>query len=876
MSTASSRSKAYAAFLAGSDCDTWTSCLREYEEILDGAIDPHDGGLVDLRHALTIVHYLAWLLRREGDDPASNQAARRFRALAARIARTPLPAGREVTLIHAVIAAAKGYAATARKMVQSLAEPPPVEVALLTAPERAAARAAWLKPFLHRAAGPAFVPALYFYGASLLDLGYLSEADAVERQSGATGSPPMIDLRGQLLELAGAWKEARDAYGPSPRWALHFYRKTVCNLILGESVDHLAGLPEDLVGKFKAGMLDFGGETDRAAVARSASFVRACRWSGFDNWLVHFELGRLCFQRRRHAEAERHLAAAARGAPAPYRFPMLSLRFANLTWLGDELELSTTPETLEAAHAALQATASEEERAYIRTWMGRFGDEAGILEPVFGCSSDYHIGLAHSHRASVPEAVASWCSSIEATYTPRAFFELLKVFASWGFEKTASRFAEIVALESGDSFFDLWELAHALGVAVAGQVSSRLSTGPLKDQLASVEARLEKLVESDFQNAIRAFYHFLGQRRLEPASRKLLVAEKLAEGPEEKLRLAIARRRAAVGEWDLLSLRALHRAELQSEDRLERLLIARELALLGQLPQARAILTREGAFSSALDLTPVEYVLALQIAEYCVIAEPERQVLERAAVATLQRDVDAGRFLWSGRRFVERLETSLKRSSKIPIPAKEQPAEAEASSWQTLVSELARLHREQRADQELRLLNERVEALAAATSPFSHFALWGLHRDRMNVVIRAVDQLHPNVADDQIPMARDLALVRLRAQALAGRWDEFLLATRPSEAEQRLAEIRDFLDEERQLTERWDRLRRAEARQPVSYAQRYAEQAALLLDRIRTGVQRADPWPGFLGLRNAVVEDVGDLAELIGKRAGSVRDRMSA
>jgi hypothetical protein len=41
-------------------------------------------------------------------------------------------------------------------------------------------------------------------------------------------------------------------------------------------------------------------------------------------------------------------------------------------------------------------------------------------------------------------------------------------------------------------------------------------------------------------------------------------------------------------------------------------------------------------------------------------------------------------------------------------------------------------------------------------------------------------------------------------------------------------------------------------------------------------VQRADPWPSFLGLQSAVVEDVEDLAGLIGKRAGSVRDRMSA
>ncbi|HME91736.1 MAG TPA: hypothetical protein VKE49_09950, partial [Myxococcaceae bacterium] len=688
--------------------------------------------------------------------------------------------------------------------------------------------------------GPTFVPALYFYGASLLDLGYQSDAAAVvERHRGASESSPMIDLRGQLLELAEAWQDAREAYDRSS-WARHFYRREVCDLILGEPVDRLANLPEDHVKKFTAGMLDFSGETDRAGVVRSASFVRACRWSGFDNWLVHFELGRLGFQRRRHAEAERHLAAAARTAPEPYHFPILSLRFTNLTWLGGELDLNLTPETLEAAHAALQAPATEDERAHIRTWVGRATDEGGVLDPVFVCNIDYEIGLAHSLRGSVPDAVASWCSCISAAYTPRAFFELLKVFASWGFQKTASRFAEIVALESEDNFFDMWELAEALAGAVARQPSTYLSTGPLTDQLARVERRLEELVESDFQDIIRAFYHFLNQRRLEPASRMLLRAEKLAEGPEEKLCLAIARRRAAVGEWDLRSLEALRRAELQSDDRLERLLIAREFALLGQLPRARAILAEEGVLSKAFDLTPIEYVLALGIAESSVIGEAEREILEQAAVATLHRDIDAGHFPHFGGRFLERLGVSLKRQLENPFRVKEEPTDSEASPWRTLLSELKRLQGEQRVEQELRLLAEKLEALAAAPSPFSRFALWGLHRDRLNIFIRTIDQLRPTVADDQIPLARDLALVRPRAQSLDHIWSQYLLTTKPSEAEHSLDEIRDFLEEERRLTERWDQLRRAETREPLSYAQRYAKRCAVLLDDIRTESQRAD------------------------------------
>src|SRR5262245_53130648 len=170
MSSASSMDQAYESFLGSTDCATWTSCLREYGEILDEAVDPQDARPVDLRRALTITNYVAWLARRDGDDQAANEAVRQSKALEVRVNRAARPRGREATLIDAVIAAAKGYHATARRMVQALADPPPVDVAVLTAPERSAQRAAWLKPFVLDGMGPTFVPALYFYGASLLDL----------------------------------------------------------------------------------------------------------------------------------------------------------------------------------------------------------------------------------------------------------------------------------------------------------------------------------------------------------------------------------------------------------------------------------------------------------------------------------------------------------------------------------------------------------------------------------------------------------------------------------------------------------------------------------------------------------------------------------
>ena len=131
-------------------------------------------------------------------------------------------------------------------------------------------------------------------------------------------------------------------------------------------------------------MLDFSAETDRAGVLRSASFVRACRSQSFDNWLVHFELGRLGFQRRRHTEAEKYLAIAERTATAPFRFPIQSLRFSNFTWLGETIDIDMNPEAIEVGKAALKAPGPEEHQLHIRTWLGQLGCYAGLLDPVRG------------------------------------------------------------------------------------------------------------------------------------------------------------------------------------------------------------------------------------------------------------------------------------------------------------------------------------------------------------------------------------------------------------------------------------------------------------------------------------------------------------
>ena len=874
MSTAALRDQAYEAFLSSSDLETWTASFAAFREIFEGDEDVLDARPVDVRRALTIALYTGWLSARCGDEERRDRTTRWLHDLGARQAKAPPSAGGEAILIQAVVAAAKGYVTSARELLKDFAAPVPVEIALLTVPQRATPRAAALKPYVLECAGHAFIPVLYFYGSALLDLGYQSSVDELlKRHGGASASSPAIDLRGQLLELAGSWSAARDQYAGS-EWGSHAYRLAVCNLILGEPIDALAKWPPEAARKFTAGMLDFSGETDRAGVFRSVSFVRACRWSGFDNWLVHFELGRLGFQRRRHAEAERHLAAAARAAPEPYRFPIHSLRFTNLTWLGTAMEVLTSPEALEAGYAALQEQATEEQRARIRTWIGGFEGESELLEPVASSSDDYERGNAHQIRGSVPDALACWCSCISKSYTPRAFIELLKIFASYGFEGTAASLAETVELEGEASFFDLWELARAIAEVLEKQPPGRIARGLLKERLDSVEKRMEELVESEFQNAIRAFRYFLKRRRLSPALRMLTRAERLAEGPEELLLLAIGRRMAAGGGWDPRTLEILRLAQRQSSDRFERLIIARELVTMGDLASARTILSEEGAFSDTRDFTPIEYVVALQCAKVCG-GEEHRKLLEAAAGDALKRDIAAGRFLRYGKHFLERLNKHLSGESlQIALPDRAGAPEAELSSWSELVEAIKRFQSSRQTWQELRLLNEQVEALSRAGSPCSRFALWGLHLDRFDAHLGMIDRLRPAVADDETPMARDLSLVRPRARQAAQLWRAHLLASEPAYAERLLGEIRAFFHEEKELTERWDRLRNAEAEEPSNQALGYAKRGSVLLEDIGTADENAALWPPFLNVRRAVVDDAKSLADRLQERAASVRERV--
>jgi hypothetical protein len=875
VSTPADLDRAYAAFLGSSDLATWTASLAAFGPLLDGTVALDAARPLDLRRALTLGIYVGWHAMRCDAQAERAAAMRGVDDLAARLAARPPIAGPEGTLIDAVIAAAKGYQATARQRVAGLGAALPVELALLVTPQHARAKAASLKPYVVDGAGPTFLPAVYFYGSALLDLGYLSTARALHAaHAGAGASALMTDLDGQLLELEGSWGKARDAYHGSP-WVSHAYRHAVCELILGAPIERIAAAAPADAARFAAGMQDFSGETDRAGVLRSESFIRAFRWSGFDNWLVQFELGRVSFQRRRHSAAERHLAAAVTTAPEPFRFAIQSLRFTNLTWLGTSTDTDMRPETIEVGVAALREPAGEDQRGPIRLWLGELDKASPVLEPVIEHGTPYLRGQVHKLRGDTPAAIAAWCDALADRYEARACHELIRVFTSYGFEQTAARITATVALESEHNFFDLWELATEVAAVIKDFVPDRIPGDRLAAELAGVERQLEAVVEAEFQNALRAFRHFAARRQLAPAQRMLARAEALAEGAEELLLLAIARRKFN-GVGDERALDALRSAERQSTDRFERLLIGRELVRHGDLAGARGILTEEGVLSDPRDLTAIEYVVALEVAAACA-GDDERRRLGAAAGAALQADLAAGRVTGARERYLARLNPQLGDAPiAVVLTAEAEPASLEISDHGAFVAELDRLRTARQGEQELRVLTERVDATGPAGSPAARFTLWGLHLDRFDVQLRSIDRLRPTVADDELPLTRDPSPIRPRAAYLAALWRAQLQAA-PDDAERALDRIRTVLATDREDQRHWDLLRRVAAAESSRYVFRYAEQGVMLLSRIAASDRgsAAAPWPVFLGVRQAIVDDTSALTARLQARAAALRERLA-
>lgn len=866
----------YSTFLGTADLACWSACLREYRDLLDGPTEATAPQVTRFAEAICISIYVQWLGSLCGETALRNETAVLFECFADRAETAAHDVDEKLRIgVMGVVAAGKGYHATARKLLEGLPGELSPEHALLVIPASPAKRALMLKPYLFGHPGNRFLPAFYFYAHSLLDLGYMREVHNLLREYDSVSTNSLwIDLKGKLFELDGSWSEARDVYLKSA-WTIHQYRSVICDIISGGTGSGDVGFSGMAQEKLKQGMLTFGGEIDQAELARSESFVNACRWNDFDSWLVSYELGKLSFRRRRHAEAEKHLKIAAEQAPQEFSFAVSSLRFVNLTWLGRPSitgGLEVNPETLECARRTLAAPGEERQKASIRNFIARATGETELLDPVAESGDPYELGDAHFTRGNTPDAIQCWCSAIREAFVPRAFHALMRQFADFRFEHTVRHLAEVVMLEAWDDFFELWELGNVLlklnranggGVTIAG----------VEEQLSRLEARLPQLAESDFQHLIRAFEFYWGYGRPDIATSLLGRAERLAESPEEYLQLAAARRNVGSADREVLGLDNLLRAEKESRDRLERLQVARELFHYRQVARARRVLKTEGVLDRTQILEPMEYVVVLECGEPCLSADELKGLAEDAREA-LVRDLKTGLYPAYGHRFVERLR---EHTSLGPIDLQGQLDSApgrlrnkdDDSVWRSLKYNLKRLQNSRQAEEEKRILKEKVEELEGrgAAAVFFGYTLWGLVFSDLDTTVEGIKRIRPDLDESLVPISRsDSFLYNVRARRLSELWRGYLTSDDAQEKARRLQALRDFEREERELTHQWEASRQRETERPALRAGHLAEVARQILASIRSHEAQESPWPSFLGIRECIIRDTEELALRLSER----------
>jgi hypothetical protein len=844
----------YRTFLQTTDLKSWEGCLQHYCDLLNESSGKKPFPLSRLAEGLCIGQYtlwLAWLCGEEQTEKNARQSVERFAevALAHDLALTAKGAR-----VLAVIAACRGYAAIAREILEEAGEEIPLEIALIILPGPPAKRVQVLQELVGIDVGQdTFLPALHFYAHALLDLGYLDQVREVLDKAGSRGDVPlMIDLRGKLAELSGEWSKAELLYRSS-NWITHEYRASICSVILRAS----AGMGTDqswfAAGeKALRGMMISDSETDQTEVVRTASFVNACRWYSFDNWLIHYELGVLSFRRRRHAEAEEYLKMSAKRAPEAARFAINSLRFTNLTWIRDA-NLDTKPETCECAHAALLEPAAESKKAHIRTYLARVTRELSLLEPVDVEGGPYERGEANEIRDRIPEALQCWSEAIRKAYVPRALHRLIRRFTACSFEHTAVYLAGIVMREAQDDFFDLWELGDVLLSIRQDAASSAALRLELDKLLSQIATRLEQLAEFEFQHLMRAWEFYNRYNRGDLAARVLRRAARLAESAEEHLTLAIANQ-------DAMGQAHLQRAEREASHRLMRLEIARRYADFGQVSRARQILKSAGVFDANTHLDPLEYVIALKCKNPCLNGE-ERQALLKRATQQLDQDLRAGLHVRYASRFLDRLaECGTEIPSEIRSRFAENDGNEEAETlWKSWASTLERLDNQTLLEEERKSMEARASTYEQdEIVTFHYLSVWeNLHRS-IGGIQQAIKSVRPGREPDETPIRRATA-ENERGARVSRLWRAHLDATDPQRAENLLEQVREFYREEERLLDEWEAQRRRDMQRDLQKTKSYIDWGMDVLTLIERSAARGGLWPPFLNIEKPMLNDIESL-----------------
>ena len=864
----------YGTFLRSADVPTWRACAHHAgERVRRAAGDDRCRALAD---ALCITAYLSWLGRVSGDPDTQAEANARYRDLLTVLDELSASAvGPGIDRCWGIALAWQGYRVRARTLLED-AGALGVESAPLVLPENDVTALATLRPLVAAAApGGSFLPAVSILASSLVNVGAVREAHALVDACGWPPTEPLlVDVLGSAFERLGQWKAAYEVYKTST-WPSLRYRAAITSAITGGST------PLEIDAATIA-MLTEQVELDQRQISRWVTFLNAVRWQPVDSWLLELEMGKLAFAQRRDAEADMHLRRAAERAPEAARYGVASARWVNLTWLtGNELftGLEMLPETLTAAEQAMAAAGpgDTENVLFIRMWTAEKAGDLELIPEDLQNVDPFQRGVAYRVLEDSGRAVDSWLVALhKGDYYHRTVTELVGMFAKAGFSRTVRFLADTGMQESSTDFLALWEIARTLDtVAVHRSAADLVDEGPMPEDV--FRDRLVDQSRLEFKNSLRT-YELVSDHDPDLADQVLRRAVDQAAGVSELLAVVrlLRRRPTATGIVSAADdgLRCLWRALNEARDRLERLLIARELLGYGLPRDARALLEREGVLQADTLLTHVETTVLLSC--YRLLSADERAGLVGRAVRRIVADHRAGLLGAAAPTYGQRLVAILEAVDRDLAPqvrarlGPELVGDRPATEWHghpvddaaSVTSRLDFLASEDvRRDIGVeRLTHEVAQRFPEAATSFGlRLTVATELRDRYRSLIDQARTVRPSVPREAVPIAYDhdgdgdrtiVLCDRLRARLAAS--DD--LARKA--AEEQLAAFRL---EERVLVEQWDRLQREARFGALQSAASYGHALAGSLRDLVGPQERACPHPVLKELFGHVANDVGAL-----------------
>lgn len=782
----------YETFLESIDLEAWRGCL------VDAGM-PRDP--TALAQTLCLSIYVQWLGRVSGHIATSTEAVERESELrAALIAHTREDGAGSYREAWGLVLAWTGYTVQARELLLREGAIAPEHLLLVLRDDMVSA----LTALRDIATGPrrtTFLPVLEHYGRALVNLGEVREARRYIEWTGLGSVPMLREVLGLAGERLGQWKDAYEAYHGSD-WPVHRYRAAMIAAILGlEFTETTIDAPTRIL------LSEVDGDLDGAELTRCSAFLNACQWSSVDDWRISLELGKLSVRRRRHAEADRHLARALRDAPEAARFPIAQLKFVNLTWLTDSEPMR--PEAVRDGFVALGAAHAADETATIVNWLATATNDVDLIPLELETWPAFDRGEAYETLGDIPRAVDAWLESLGDHYRHRAVIGLIGAATQAGMLRTTRHLAALVLRESERDYLALWETARALR-------SYRIDdpAAPAEDAPSQYESFVERLIalsRFDFRNTLRTHEVATNAGYEDLAEELLLDATKQADGVSDHLALAVLWRDAAPGGDD--GLQALAHALAQVRHRLDRLRVASEMCQYGSEGDARRILDEEHFLAPDPPFEPIETVVVLgcrgvlSTSETWEVAEAgARRLIEDHAVGALgpRPSLFAGRLLDAvsdglRRRLAPQLQDAL--VDEIPdVPTR-------PSQSQQLVDEFA----SDLVDLETLTTEADLRQLVGTESLGARLVLAARLRSILADLDVQAQRLVPDLEATQLPVAKDDGRGDSpRVVELCDRWRARLTAPGAAEEKRLLA----FLSEEKLLLEHWEQAR-AEQRRPT-------------------------------------------------------------